>query len=145
MQNLTILSLLLLAFVGNLDIALGFNKDLDKSPKRSLEVTDSEGAQIGKIEKALADKDGNILFAVLSIMDQNQNRKDIVVPITVLSREPDGKIVLDVDKSLLASAPEFDLAKFHSDPEYAEKVFKYYGQAPPWMEKEDSEGNEIGK
>ncbi len=111
----------------------------DAPSKDSLVVRNSQGEYVGTITQGLADESGKVLFAVISVGGQ-EAKKEIVVPITALSKDAKGSIILDVKKEVLGSAPRYNLSDF-DDPYFAEKVYRHYGKTPPWTErKSDSEG-----
>ncbi len=103
------------------------------TPSNSLVVRNSQGEYVGIITHGLADESGNVLFAVVSIGEDKEGKREILVPITSLTKSAGGSIILDVEKEVLGSAPQYNLSDFN-DPEFAEKVYRHYGKTPPWTE-----------
>ncbi len=117
-----ILSLLVIGFYGD---AYAITKGGDpENPKRALEVSNSQGERIGNITQGIGDQQGNVILVVLSLEEQE---REIVVPITAFSMEGNGKIILDIDKQILRSAPEFRPSELN-DANYIGKIFSYYAQ-----------------
>jgi hypothetical protein len=99
-----------------------------------LVVNNGKGENIGTIRGALEDQMGEIAFVIVSLQDQKIGKKDVVVPVNAFSQDgKNGKFVLDLSDETLASAPEFNASKL-GDPAYAEGLYKFYGQTPPWVE-----------
>jgi hypothetical protein len=97
-------------------------------------VNNGKGEIIGTIRGALEDQTGEIAFVIVSLQDQKIGKKDVVVPVNAFSQEgKKGTFVLDLSDEALASAPEFNASKL-DDPAYAEGLYKFYGQMPPWVE-----------
>lgn len=102
--------------------------------EEALVVKNVKGENIGTIRGALEDPLGNIAFVIVTLKDEKSGRKEIVVPVNAFSQgSENGTFVLDLSTDILTSAPEFNPASLN-DPAYAEKIYKFYGQTPPWNE-----------
>ncbi len=101
----------------------------DRHPQ--LAVKNAQGDYVGTISNALADPMGNITFVILSLGGGGET-KNIVVPVSAFSQDG-GELVLNMDESQLAAAPEFHMSDLN-DPSFGERVYRYYGQVPPWSE-----------
>ncbi len=102
--------------------------------REALIVQNSEGEYVGTISNALMDPSGNIRFIIVLIDDQmGQGKKEIAVPTASFSTNGERKLILDVRKEKLAAAPEFKDSDLR-DPEFAEKVQRYFGLMPSWGE-----------
>ncbi len=115
------------------------NKGGEETPNDLLVVRNSQGEYVGIITRGLADEAGNVLFAVLSVGGDKEGKKEILVPITALTKDPTGSIILDAEKDVLGSAPQYDFSDFN-DPDFAEKVYRHYGKTPPWTENKPDSG-----
>ncbi len=106
-----------------------------QNANESLMVKDSNGDYIGTVSNALQDQSGNILFVVLSLGETPGNvDKMIAVPLTAFSYDHEsGSLVVSISKEQLTSAPEFNASAL-DDPQFAERVFRYFGEAPAWTE-----------
>ncbi len=102
--------------------------------KEALVVKNVRGERIGTIRGALEDPLGNIAFVIVTLKDENNGKKEVVVPVSAFSQSSEnGTFILDMSTEVLASAPEFNPSNLN-DPAYAEKIYKFYGQTPPWSE-----------
>ncbi len=100
----------------------------------ALVVKNVKGENIGTIRGALEDPLGNIAFVIVTLKDEKNGKKEVVVPVNAFSQGMEnGSFVLDLSNDVLASAPEFNASNLN-DPAYAEKIYQFYGQTPPWSE-----------
>ncbi len=100
----------------------------------ALVVKNVKGENIGTIRGALEDPLGNIAFVIVTLKDEKNGKKEVVVPVNAFSQGTEnGSFVLDLSNDVLASAPEFNASNLN-DPAYAEKIYQFYGQTPPWSE-----------
>jgi hypothetical protein len=99
-----------------------------------LVVKNVKGENIGTIRGALEDPLGNIAFVIVTLKDDKNGKKEVVVPVSAFSQgSENGSFVLELSNDRLASAPEFNATNLN-DPGYAESIYKFYGQTPPWIE-----------
>ncbi len=97
-----------------------------------LVVNNPKGEQVGTIRGALEDPQGNIAFVIVKLNREVNGKENIVVPVDSFSQDsPNGAFVVNMGPNDLASAPEFNASKL-DDPAYAEGLYKFYGQTPPW-------------
>ncbi len=113
------------------------------TPKSSLDqqamvVKNSSGEEVGTISKALEDPNGDIAFVIVSLNNEHAGKKDIVVPVSALSSDGSQGLILDMTDQQLAAAPEFRASDLQN-PGYADRLYRFYGQTPPWSEG-DTEG-----
>ncbi len=101
-------------------------------PEETLAVNNAKGEQVGTIRGALEDPEGNIAFVIVKLNQEVNGKENIVVPVDSFSQSnQDGAFVVNMSPDDLASAPEFNASKL-DDPAYAEGLYKFYGQTPPW-------------
>ncbi len=104
-------------------------------------VQNSQGEYVGTITDALIDSSGNIGFVIVSIGDKmGEGQKEIAVPTASFSPGSQGKLLLDVPKETLATAPEFNVSDL-GDPKFGETVYRFFGLLPPWTE--ETSGTEM--
>jgi len=99
----------------------------------ALAVKSWKGEHIGFTHHALMDSStGNIVFLVLSL---GKGKKEIVVPISAFSsyNHKNRTLVLGVSRQTLIAAPEFHLSDLR-DPTFAERVYRFFGEAPAWTD-----------
>ncbi len=100
------------------------------------EVKNPSGDMLGTIREFVIDREGRVVFAVLS-----HEGKEIAVPFTALMisgmNPEDTSIVLNADGGKLEAAPAFDRTKATGDRGWAAEVYRYFGQQPYWTTKEE--------
>jgi sporulation protein YlmC with PRC-barrel domain len=98
-------------------------------------VKNEQGETLGRMRDLVIDSQGHIHFAVLSHGGLlGIGGKLVAVPITVLNFEEEGKaVVLNSTKAQLDSAPAFKASNL-SDKNWAEEMYRYFGQQPFWTE-----------
>ncbi len=103
--------------------------------KESLIVKDFKGAYVGTVSNALQDQSGNILFVVLSLGETpGQVDKIVAVPLNDFSYDHENRsLVVNIRKEQLTAAPEFNASAL-DDPHFAERVYRYFGEAPAWTD-----------
>jgi hypothetical protein len=103
--------------------------------KESLIVRDSRGAFVGTVANALQDQSGKILFVVLSLGEvPGQVSKIVAVPLKDFTYDyKNASLVVNISKEHLSAAPEFDASAL-DDPQFAERVYQYFGESPAWTE-----------
>ncbi len=102
-------------------------------------VRTPEGETIATVTNALIDGSGNIAFLILSVGD-GEGLKSVAVPLAAFSYDQEnGSLILKLNKDELASAPEFNSSDL-ADPSFAERMYRYYGQMPPWDDGAADEG-----
>ena len=109
--------------------------------EEGLAVKNWKGEFIGSVKHVLTEpSSGNIVFVVLSLGQEGM--KDIAVPVKSFSSYDyeNGYLVLNVSKEILAAAPEFRVSDL-KDPAFVERVYRFFGLAPSWM---DGTGEERG-
>ena len=102
--------------------------------EEGLAVKNWKGEFIGSVKHVLTEpSSGNIVFVVLSLGQEGM--KDIAVPVKSFSSYDyeNGYLVLNVSKEILAAAPEFRVSDL-KDPAFVERVFRFFGLAPSWMD-----------
>ncbi len=106
----------------------------EEETSQNLTVLNSQGERLGTVGAAAVDQFGNIILVIVSIEDEKgEQNKKVFVPISAFSKGSNGNVILDIDRQMLADAPEIDSGRLN-DPAFLEKIFRYYGQAPPWGE-----------
>ena len=100
-------------------------------------VVNQAGETLGKFEDFMVDLEtGRIRYAVLSFGGVlGFGNKLFAVPAEALNVDPGaGRLVLDVDKSLLEHAPGFDRDTWpdFADPAFGREIYRYYGRTPYW-------------
>ena len=98
-----------------------------------LAVKNSDGEYVGTVSNALADPMGNITFVILSLGGNQGEQKEVVVPVYAFSQDGDSGLMVNMSNAQLAAAPEFHMSDL-SDPTFGDRVYRYYGQVPPWSE-----------
>ncbi len=96
-----------------------------------LAVKNPSGEYVGIISNALADPMGNISFVILSLGADKGGDKNVVVPVYAFSHNGGEGLVLNMTDSQLAAAPEFRISDLN-DPTFGDRVYRFYGQVPPW-------------
>ncbi len=100
------------------------------------EVKNPSGAMLGTIREFVIDRDGRVVFAILS-----HEGKEIAVPFTALmisGMKPEGTdIVLNANEGKIEAAPAFDRMKATGDRGWATEVYRYFGQQPYWTTEEE--------
>jgi sporulation protein YlmC with PRC-barrel domain len=98
-----------------------------------LVVKNWKGEFIGSVQNMLIDSStGNITFIILSL---GKEKKEVVLPLKSFSSydQESGTLVLNVSKEILIAAPEFHLSDL-KDPAFPERVYRFFGEAPPWTD-----------
>ncbi len=114
----------------------------DTSRLMGTEVRNLKGEVLGAISDFVFDQDGHIVFAVLchECYDDSLMGRDVAVPLSALTiseaKTNEVKVVLNVDSKKLDEAPIYHLTQGVPDLSWASNVYRYYGQQPPWSEKE---------
>jgi hypothetical protein len=93
-------------------------------------VTNWKGEYIGSSHRVLLDSStGMITFIVLSL---GKGEKEILIPLSGFSsyNHNTRTLALGVSKEILIAAPEFHVSDLR-DPTFAERVYRFYGEAPP--------------
>jgi len=122
-------------FIGFASIAFAADHGA-KSAKQEevLVVKNWKGEYIGSVQHVLSNSStGDISFAILSL---DKEKKKIVIPLGSFSSfdQENGILILNVSKEILRAAPEFDPSDL-KDPTFAERVYRFFGEAPPWTDK----------
>ncbi len=102
--------------------------------EKALVVRNWKGEYIGFVRHVLLDSStGNVTFIVLSL---NKEKKEIVIPLRSFSSydQENGTLILNVSKGILIAAPEFHLSDL-KDPTFAERIYRFFGEAPPWTDR----------
>jgi hypothetical protein len=99
----------------------------------ALVVKNWKGKYIGSIKHVLVDsRTRETTFVILSL--GKEGKKEIAVPVRAFSYDHrDGILVLIASEQDLATAPEFHASDL-SDPTFAERVYRFFGQAPSWTD-----------
>ena len=100
-------------------------------------VENPQGEDLGRIEDLMIDlNSGCVAYAVLSFGGfLGMGDKFFALPWEALKVDTDReKVILDVDKELLKSAPGFDKDNWPDTSEHAwlVDVYEYYGYKPYW-------------
>jgi len=101
-------------------------------------VKNWKGEHIGSVRHVLLDSStGDVAFIILSL---DKEKKEIVIPLRSFSSydRENRTLILNVSKGILIDAPEFHLSDL-KDPTFADRVFLFFGEAPPWTERASEE------
>ncbi len=102
------------------------------NPDEILVVNNPRGEQVGTIRGALEDPEGNIAFVIVKLSQEVNGKENIVVPVNSFSQTShNGAFVVNMSPNDIEAAPEFNASKL-DDPAYAEGLYRFYGQTPPW-------------
>jgi sporulation protein YlmC with PRC-barrel domain len=104
-----------------------------ENQEEALVVKNWKGEYIGSVQHVLLDSStGNVAFIILSL---GKEKREIVIPLRSFSSyDPqNGTLVLNVSKGILIAAPEFHISDL-KDPTFAERVYRFFGEAPPWTD-----------
>ncbi len=104
-----------------------------KNRKEGLVVRNWKGEYVGSAQHVLLDPStGDVAFVILSL---DKEKKEIVIPLRSFSSYDlqNGTLVLGISKEILVAAPEFHPSDLE-DPAFTEKVYRFFGQAPPWTD-----------
>jgi sporulation protein YlmC with PRC-barrel domain len=109
-------------------------------------VLKPEGEELGNIEEIMVDiKSGQIAYAVLSFSGfPGIRNKRFPVPWNALQIDTgEQAFTLDIDRSTLEGAPDFDKENWPdmADPAFGRVVHKHYGTTPYWERTASSPGN----
>lgn len=110
-------------------------------------VRNSAGEDLGKIEDIMIDiPTGRVAYAVLSFGGfLGIGNKLFAMPWEALSLDEDAhEFVLNVDRSMLESAPGFDKDNWPdmADASWGEQIYSHYGYKPYWDETVSAAGSE---
>ena len=97
-------------------------------------VKNWKGEHIGSVRHVLLDSStGDVTFIILSL---DKEKKEVVIPLRSFSSyDPENRtLILNVSKGILIAAPEFRLSDLN-DPTFADRVLRFFGEAPPWTER----------
>ncbi len=99
--------------------------------KEGLIVKNLKGEHIGTSKHVLIDSlTGHIIFIIVSLSERSP--KEIAVPLGAFSIDKGkGVLILNVTKKDLAAAPEYNGSTL-IDQDFAERVYQFFGIAPPW-------------
>ncbi len=101
-------------------------------------VEDAQGERLGKVEDLMIDpKSDRVIFAVVSYGGTlGMGGKYTAVPLSLMSEGNQDRLVLNVSKDKLASAPTFEKNQWPDpkDRAWTENVYRHYGQTPYWKE-----------
>ncbi len=101
-------------------------------------VEDSQGERLGKVEDLIIDPQSDrVLFAVVEYGGTlGMGGKYTAVPLSLFSEGTREKLVLNISKDKLASAPTFEKNQWPDvrDRVWSENVYTYYGQTPYWQQ-----------
>jgi hypothetical protein len=124
--------LITLVNFGSITSAMGGSAD-PTIQTHGLVVKNWKGEYIGSSKHVVLDSStGNIVFIIVSL--GQEEKKEIVVPPGVFSvDEKNGVLILNVSKRDLAAAPEYRDSDL-SDPNFLEKVYRYFGLVPSWTD-----------
>jgi len=121
-------------FIGCASIAFAVDQGANSTKKgETLVVKNWKGEYIGSVQDVLSNSStGIITFIILSL---DKEKKEIVIPLASFSSfdEKNGILILNVSKETLRAAPEFHLSDLR-DPTFAERVYRFFGEAPPWTD-----------
>lgn len=121
--------------IGSGAYALKDNIPSANDREQSLVVKNSQGEDVGTINKALTDPTGNIAFVIVSLTQEQSGKKEIVVPVNAFSQDGEDNLVLNLSREEIAAAPGFQVSDL-KDPSYPDRLYRFYGQTPPWSEEE---------
>ncbi len=109
--------------------------------KRSLIVKNWKGEYIGTSHHVVMDPStANIVFIIVSL-DQGEY-KEIAVPAGLFFIDKEhGSLILNISKKQLGSSPAYHDSDLQ-DPEFINKVYRYFGITPPWTEETPKRENE---
>lgn len=104
-------------------------------------VRNPAGDDLGKIEEIMIDvPSGRVAYAVLSFGGfLGMGNKLFAVPWDAFTIDEENKqFILDVDKTMLQSAPGFDKNNWPdmAAPSFGKQVYSHYGYTPYWEEEE---------
>jgi len=98
--------------------------------EEALVIRNWKGEYMGSARHILLDPStGEVAFIILLL---NKERKEIVIPLRSFSSydRKSATLVLGISKEILIAAPEFHPSDLE-DPAFTEKVYRFFGQAPP--------------
>ncbi len=106
-----------------------------ENQQETMAVITPEGQDVGTVVNALVDPSGHIAFVILSIgQETGQQNKDVAVPSSAFHYDRErGKLIMNVDREKLTTAPEFKASDLE-DPSFAARVYQFFGAAPSWTE-----------
>lgn len=121
-------------FIGFASVAFAVDHGAKSAKEEALVVKNWKGEYIGSVQHVLSNSsNGNIAFVILSL---DKEKKEIVIPLRSFSSydQENGILILNVSKEILRAAPEFDPSDL-KDPTFAERVYRFFGEAPPWTDR----------
>ena len=106
-----------------------------QNQQEAVVVKNSNGESVGTVTNVLVDSSGNIGFIIVGIGEGTGNgKKEVVVPVIIFAYDGQSQtLFLNMTKEQLTAAPEFNVSDL-DDPEYAGRIYQYYGVAPSWTE-----------
>lgn len=124
----------IMAYAGN-------GKTGEGTQGKSLTVKNWKGEHLGTSSHIILDPStGNIIFIIISL-NQKEN-KEIAVPAGLFSVDMEhGHLILNVSKKKLNSSPAYQSSDLQ-DPEFVDKVYRFFAIAPPWTEDTQKKDNE---
>jgi sporulation protein YlmC with PRC-barrel domain len=107
------------------------------------DVKDIKGEDLGKVKELIHDQDGKISLAIVSRGDITaEGAKDVAVPFSALSfNEGEEHFTLNTSKEQFANAPAFAGEENLKDFQFAEQVYRHFGEQPYWTEEGMPEGS----
>ena len=101
--------------------------------EETLVIRNWKGEYMGSTRHVLLDPStGEVAFVILLL---NKGKKEIVIPLRSFSSydRKNATLVLGISKEILVAAPEFHPSDLE-DPAFTEKVYRFFGEAPPWTD-----------
>ncbi len=126
-----VLLLLVVLILASGSSGYGFDRSKIKH-EGEVVVKDPEGEFVGTVRNALTDAWGHIVFIIVSVgAEGDQRKKEIAVPLNVFSldHEKEG-LTVNASKEQLDAAPEFHDSDLN-DPSFAENAYKAFDQTSP--------------
>jgi hypothetical protein len=94
-------------------------------------VESREGDRIAYVNDFIVNRDGHIVYVVLSHVEGMEDNRMIAVPLGMISRKEEHLFTLHTSKETLLAAPAFRWPDA-ADRKYAADVQRYYGLRPYW-------------
>ncbi len=130
----SIIPLAVILIIACASVAYGIDGSNPMTQDRVI-VKNSGGEPIGEVSNMITERSGRIAFLILSLAEQaNQGKKEIAVPLEAFSYNHGQRtLTLKATKEQIAAAPEFHASDLN-DPAFPERVYRAFGQSPPWTE-----------
>ena len=114
----------------------GWQRPYEASEILGIHVMNRQGEDLGRIDNLVLDTNGRVSFVILAHGGFLRiGEKLTAIPFSALSYGTTEKhFVLDVTRERLESAPVFSRNTL-GDLQWAEEVYRYFGQQPYWTEK----------